>query len=585
MKRACSVVFIMLFLSCVYAQNAPMKLSITGTAGVSYEGYWLSLNPLTPSFYTARRPSNLVRFIFQPTITYGDFKLPFNFNFSPMLNNYGSPPSGFGNIPGFPKQTFLQWISNPMNNFGVNPSYKWAEVQLGTQYLKYSDLSTGDIGIFGYGFSLSPGKFRIKYFQGVSQQAYQPFVSSNPLETFAGAYKRTITMVQIGMEKEGKYFAGFNIVKGVDDSSSVQNPLTGTPVTPTPQENFIVTFAARFNTEKGWYGQTEFGTTISTHDVTLVPGNPLLKSFEPYITTNLSSFRDHAVQVGFGKKGKDWDLGLSAKWLGAGYYSMGYPFTQNDRLEYTINTRFYAWEKKINVVASIGQRFGNFSTISNRTTQIIAKANVFAQFNEHFSVNANYNNFGFQTPGFLGIKNVGNDLTVNPTYTWSSTKMSNLLSLNYSWSKFDETDYGNNTLSNNNSHTALLMYVPSFFNKPRFSMDVSAMYFTNSTMPGNIKLSITTFSASAGQNFTKQKVNIKGQLQYNITTMKPSTASKNLTLTLLADWNMTKRLTWNTSITLNMFKYGDELTPPVSLLGAQYTESMFKTALLYRFGK
>lgn len=575
----------MLYFTCISAQKPPIKLSITGTAGISYEGYGLTTNPSNPLFYSQRKPYNLVRFIFQPIISYGDFKLPFNFNFSPMLNNFGAPPSGFGNLPGFPKPTFTQWITNPMNNIGINPSYKWIELQLGTQYLKYSDLSTGDIGIFGYGVSLSPGKFRFKYFSGVSQQAYQPYVSINPPITFEGVYKRNVTMVQIGLEKEGKYFTGFNLVKGIDNVSSIPNPLTGTPSTPSAQENFIVTFVAKFNTEKGWYGQTEIGTTISSHNVNALSPNPLLNNFKPFISTNLSSFRDHAAQAGFGKKGKNWDLGISARWLGAGYYSVGYPFAQNDKLEYTINTRFNAWKKKMNVVASIGQRIGNFSIVSSRTKQLIAKANVFTQFNEHFSINANYNNFGFRTPGLSGLKNVGNDLAVNPTYTWSTTSMSNMLSLNYSWSKFDETDYGNNTVVNNNSHTALLMYVPSFFSKPNFSVDASAMYFSNKTDPGNIRLRITTFSVSAGQNFVKSKINLKGQLQYNITQMNPSSASNNLVFTLINDWNITKKVTWNTSITLNLFKYGDELNPPPSLVGAQYLESMLKTALLYRFGK
>jgi hypothetical protein len=50
-----------------------------------------------------------------------------------------------------------------MNNFAVNPKYKWAEIQLGTQYLNYSNLSTGDIGIFGAGFDLRPGKFELNF--------------------------------------------------------------------------------------------------------------------------------------------------------------------------------------------------------------------------------------------------------------------------------------------------------------------------------------------------------------------------------------------------------------------------------------
>ena len=578
-----AIVVFLLQVVCANAVEIP-KFSITGNMGVSYEGYSVTTNPTTPSFFTPRRPSTLVRFSFQPVITYGEFKLPFNFNFSPSRNNFGSPPYGFGNLPGFPKQNFKQWLTNPMNSLGLNPSYKWVEIQLGTQFLKYSDLSTGDLGIFGYGFSLKPGKLRMKYFSGVSQQSYQPFVSLIPPATFVGAYKRIVSMGQIGFEQDGKYFAGFNLVRSYDNMSSIATPLTGIPSTPKPAENFVLSFVTKFNTEKGWYGQTEFGTTISTRDIAALGPNPLLKDFKPYISTNISSFRDHAAQMGFGKKGKDWDIGITSKWLGGGYYTMGYSFVQNDRLDYTLNTRFNTWKKKMNVVASIGERFGNWSNSANRTKQIIANTNVFTQFNEHFSLNANYNNFGFQTPGLTGIKNVGNDLGVNPSYTWSSNSMSNLLSLTYNWSKYDETVFPSNTLTRNNSHTAMLMYVPTFYDKPNLSTDFSAMYFQNLTTPLMTKLKIYTISSSIGYHFPKQHINMKGQLQYNITTINPFSASKNVLATMGADWNLTSKLTWNTSMSLNLFKYGNELSPPLALLGASYRESILKTSLLYKFG-
>lgn len=568
----------------ISAQTDSLELHISGTIGISYEGYRLSVNPETPPFYTARMPSDLVRFTFQPVISYGGFKLPFNFSFSPMQNNFATPPYGFGNLPGFPKQSLKQWLTNPMNSLGLSPTFKWAELQLGTQYLKYSDLSTGDIGTFGYGFNLSPGKFRFKFFSGVSQQAYEPFVSTTPPATFIGSWKRTITMGQVGFEREGKYFAGFNLVRGRDDENSIANPLTTTPATPNPAENFIVSFVTKLNTEKGWYMQAEIGTTFATRDILLTALNPWLKDFKPWFDGNISSFRDHAMQAGFGKKGKDWDIGVSTKWLGAGYYSMGYPYTQNDRLEYTFNTRFFAWKKKLNVVANIGQRFGNQSTPSNRTRQLLANANVFAQFNDHFSLNTSFNNFGFQTPGATGIKNVGNDLAVNPVYTWNTEKMSNYLSLNYSWSTYDETNYQSSSVTGNDSHTILLMYVPTFFNKPDISMDFSAMYFRNNITPASGKLGIYTLSTSMGWNFPKQHINTRGQFQYSNTIVNDFSPDKNLMVTLGADCNITKRLIWNTSLTVNLFKYGDELSPPASLIGASYRENIFKTAILYKFG-
>lgn len=222
-----------LFFVCVHAfsnEKDSTKITVTGLAGIVYEGYRLSAQPESPSFVNARKPGNLVRIIFQPTISMGEFKLPFNFSFSPMQNNFASPPFGFGNLSGFPKQSFSQWITNPVNNIGLNPSYKWIEIPLGTQYIKLSELSTGDVGAFGYGISLKPGKFRLRFFSGVNQQAYEPYIDPTTNATFAGTYKRSFTMAQIGLGREGKYFTGFNIVRGIDDSTSVVAPMVSDSV-------------------------------------------------------------------------------------------------------------------------------------------------------------------------------------------------------------------------------------------------------------------------------------------------------------------------------------------------------------------
>ena len=66
--------------------------------------------------------------------------------------------------------------------------------------------------------------------------------------------------------------------------------------------------------------------------------------------------------------------------------------------------------------------------------------------------------------------------------------------------------------------------------------------------------------------------------------MDTLTPSKNVMLLLSADWNLAKRLSWNNSLTVNLLKYGNELTPPPTLLGARYFENTLKSALIYRFG-
>lgn len=82
-----------------------------------------------------------------------------------------------------------------------------------TQYLKYSDLSTGDIGIFSAGIDLRPKTWRFKFFTGISQDGVNYFAGP---PTVTGAYKRKNWMLQIGNEVEGKYLFAVNLAKGKD---------------------------------------------------------------------------------------------------------------------------------------------------------------------------------------------------------------------------------------------------------------------------------------------------------------------------------------------------------------------------------
>jgi hypothetical protein len=274
-------------------------------------------------------------------------------------------------------------------------------------------------------------------------------------------------------------------------------------------------------------------------------------------------------------------------YYGAGYYTAGYQFLANDRLEYLVNTKFNTFKKKTNVVASIGQRFGNwnYTTGPNRTKQIIANANVFTQFNDRFSMNVSFNNFGFNAPSLTSYKSVSNELSANPTYTWTTKTMSHLLSGTYTWSKYDETTYPGPVVSHNNTQTALLLYVPTFFNK-KISPDFSVMWFDNKSTPTITDISLWSFSA--GMSWKKnKKLNLKGQLSYNISTISPFTADKNLLATAGFDWKLTKKLTWQYSMSGNMFRYGSSL-PGASLLPPysgipQYLESTLRTGLQYKF--
>lgn len=545
--------------------------SISGVAGVTYEHYGLNREPDGWYGFTARKPWNQVRFNFSPTMQFGkNFSLPFNFNFAMKPVNYAGPYSGIQNG----KQSFAQFVTNPMNSFGINPKYKWAELQLGTQYLNYSELSTGDIGVFGIGFDLRPeNRYTLKFFTGLSQQGIN-FFTGPPATT--GAYKRKNWMFQVGREKEGAYDVKFNLVKGKDVLSSVDT------IFPTikPQEGFTMSLASKVFLGDGWYVNAEGAQSIYTKDLAL-PIDTSKNSFKPFIEARASTIKDYAAEGGVGRRSKGYDVGVKVKYIGAGFQTPGYPFMLPDRLDYTLNTRFNAWKNKMNVVASIGQRVNNVSNTTLKAKQFIGNVNWFTQFNDHWSLNLSFNNFGFQAPGGInpyGIRNVSNDLGINPSYTWSNDKAMHLLSLSYNYSKYDERDVLTGLVTSNNTHTALLTYVPTFLAKD-LSPDFSVMYFNNS-MP-LFELTLITISSGLSMPALKKKMNLRGQLQYNYSRTNSFKNNNNLIASCNVDWKMSKKFSWSTFISSNRFKYGNEITPN----NANYLESIIRTGFQYRFGK
>ena len=116
------------------------------------------------------------------------------------------------------------------------------------------------------------------------------------------------------------------------------------------------------------------------------------------------------------------------------------------------------------------------------------------------------------------------------------------------------------------------------FNK-KITPDFSVLYFQNQVPGFSVKL--FTISTGLGVPLAKDKLNLRGQLQYTLGKNASFSNNNNLVASLNVDFAITKKLNWNTFMTTNYFKYGNELGSP--LIGANYLESTFKTGFTYRF--
>ena len=350
-------------------------------------------------------------------------------------------------------------------------------------------------------------------------------------------------MAQLGKEKEEFYKVAVTAASGKDHFGSVSSP----PII-SPQKGFVLSLLGKIKYDNGYYMEAEtaqnFFSTNSNSGPPLPGGVP---SFNPFYKADASSLSDFAGTAAFGKKSKNFDVGFKTNYLGAGFYTMGYPYQQPDKLDLTVNSRFNIWKNtdktfKTNVVASFGKRINNYSTT------------VFRQ----------------------NIRNISNDFGVNPTYTWNNDKMASLLSLSYNYSQYDDRDVFTGVITSNLTHTAFLTYVPTFFTKS-ITPDFSLLYFTNQ-LPA-FKTTLVTASTGLGSPLFNKKVNIKGQLQYTLVKNNVYTQNNNVVANCTIDWKINKELTWTNYFSTNYYKYGNESVP----VGANYVETNFKTGLLYKF--
>jgi hypothetical protein len=553
-----------------FSATAQQKaFSITGTIGTSYEGYHLSTHPTSWTGYPPRRPASQFRFNINPVFSIGkNLSLPVNFNFVTKPLSFAGPYAGLRN------QSLSQWVTNPANNFGINPKYKWAELQLGTQYLKYSDLSTGDIGIFGAGIDLRPRDYRIKFFTGFSQQGVN-YYPGPPL--VPGAYQRNHWMFQVGKEREGSYAVLFNLAKGKDRINSVNPSLPGI----TGEEGFAGSMVVNVFKRK-WFWRSELAKSYFTKDVSQPKTTAFNNSFKPFIDGRNSTMQDWAGNATIGRKSEYFDISYSTKYVGAGFQTTGYPYLQQDKWDNTLNTRITALKNKMNIVTSAGERVNNLSSTTLKANQFIANANWSMQFSDKLNMNLSYNNFGFTAASGsnpFGIKNVSNDIGLSTTYNYSNSTMMHSISNTINYSLYDERDVNTGVTTSNKSITALLAYTPVFFKKS-ITPELSVVYFNNSLQ--SFKNTLFTVTGGAGCNAFKSKAGFKGELQYTIGKLSGYSSNHNLLASFSMDYKLTKKLLWTVFLSDNQFRYGNELVPSAPD-GTRYQETNYRTGLQYKF--
>ncbi len=358
------------------------KLKLSGNAGVYSDLYDFSTN--NPNGMLARRPPFSGRLVVNLALQYKNFSLPVSLS---LANKQFSTV-----YPVFPSDNLWLFISNPSNRVGISPKYKWIEMQLGTFTPSYSELTLGDVPVFGAGIQLTPKAFRFSLCKGISK----PLVAADSSKNILGSYQQQIMAAKLGFGREDK--SHLYLIAAIMQEDTSQAEKTNASVRATECRQAAIHTRLNFG-KKLWIG-SELSASAFTRDLnsSVYPSSEIPIQIPKTILQIRSSTRlDYAGIASLNKEGEVFACKVQLKYLGDGFVPVGYPMMQTDRIDITLSPRFNLGKGKFIVQGSIGQRLNNLSKDKlSQATQTLGSLNFSANLSESFSLSGNYSNFGFK---------------------------------------------------------------------------------------------------------------------------------------------------------------------------------------------
>ena len=456
---------------------------------------------LTTGFYDmsgigARRQPYNYSLRFNPTLQLYGISLPFSIT----LNKQGTR------------------FSQPFNQFGMSPEYKWAELHLGYRRMSFSPFTLQGQTFAGGGIELNPGKFRFGAFYGRLDKASNRITGNIPQPQ----YKRTAWGGKIGVGTEQEYLDviffrardQMNSLPGTSDSLRNQIPA---------RENMVVGLSSRlnfFDDHVSW----KFDVAGSAYTRDLRQQKIDLSQEEvPGLLTDMYTPRTSSLFSWSGETSltlnlDGFTLGGTYRRVNPDYRSMGVNYINDDVENITLNTSFSLWKNKLSISGRYGIQRNNLTEKqTSRTNRNIGSVNLSFNPSSTFGINMQYSNFNVDQQvvrrdtivrDSMLINQVNHNLNVFPRRTFVSGNHVHNIVLGATYQKLQDATYTGNEITNYNLNYGLT------FNKIGLTINTGLNY--NHMRRGNFESERYGVSLSGRKSLVDNKLNIRLSGTYNI---------------------------------------------------------------------
>jgi hypothetical protein len=360
--------------------------------------------------------------------------LPFNYVItgSPTLSLYGIQiPFSF--IIGKQQSSFTQ----PFNQFGLSPSYKWITLHAGYRNLTWSPLTLGGHTFLGAAVELNPGKFRLGAMYGQLNKA-TALDTTQTLYFSNFNYRRTGMAARIGYGTEQSFF-DLIALKAKDEEGSLKGAHKGMAdsLGVAPAENIVTGYNMKISLWKNRIiFESDGALSLYTNDIDALPvaDSAYEKDIEKIsriVKVNTSSELYGAIQASIRYRSKFFSVRLQYRYIEPGYQSMGAYFLNNDLENYTIAPSFTAWKNRIRFNGSLGfQRDDLNGNKRAKARKVIGSANLSADLTQQLGLDLGFSNYSVnqsvKTIRFadsLKVVQSSRQISVMPRYTFSTGKL------------------------------------------------------------------------------------------------------------------------------------------------------------------
>ena len=316
--------------------------------------------------------------------------LSYIFNGAPTLSIYGvSFP--FSVVVSDQQRSYTQ----PFNQYGISPTYKWITVHAGWRSLEFSPFTLAGHNFLGGGVELRPGKLRLGFVYGRFNKAIEEDLNQPLLLAQQPAYKRTGYSAKLGFGSDRNHF-DFIYLNAKDDVNSLSSKPTSLLIT--PAENMVLGLSSKFSFFKHFIFDMDVSGSIYTRNVLsdTVPNLELnrINFIKKVVKLNSSTQLLTAAQTSFGYNGNIYSLKVKYRRVDPDYKSMGAYYFETDVQNYTLEGALRLIKGQMQIGGSFGLQNDNLlKDKAYRSNRKIGAVNL--SFNKpKYGFDLRYTNFG-----------------------------------------------------------------------------------------------------------------------------------------------------------------------------------------------